>query len=65
MHGEDLYGCKTVFEKLENDRKAFMTGDGSFHPSADYLLNILQKVKLIVLEYEEILHTLNLKQKLI
>lgn len=64
VHGEAPYSKKKVFEKLENDRNVFMTGDGSFHPSTDYLLNILQKVKLIVLEYEEILHTLNRKQKL-
>lgn len=64
VHGEALYCYKTVFEKLDFEKKAFMTGDGYFHPSTDYLLNILQKVKLIVLEYEEILHTLNRKQKL-
>lgn len=63
VHGEAPYNKKKVFEKLESDRKAFMTGDGSFHPSTDYLMNILQKIKLIVLEYEEILHALNDKQK--
>ncbi len=58
-HGEASNQKRKIFEKLRVEQKVFMTGDGYFHPSTEYLLDILAKMKRIILELEQILYDSN------